>query len=104
MSPSLTSTAIVLDFQDNANGNTTIIITATDGDPNCTTDDLFNVSVTSINDGPTTNPDAISVVSGNTVTVLNDGVSTSVLDNDVDPEGNLMTALLVTGPTNGTSI
>ena len=85
--PSLTSTAIILDFQDDANGNATIIITATDGDINCTTDDLFDVTIASINDNPTTNPDAISVVSGNTVSVLNDGVTTSVLANDVDPEG-----------------
>ena len=104
VSPSLTATAIVLDFQDNAFGNATIIITATDGDLNCTTDDLFDVTVASINDGPTTNPDAISVVSGNAISVLNDGVTTSVLNNDVDPEGNAMTAQLVTGPVNGTLV
>ena len=103
VSPSLTATAIVLDFQDNAFGNATIIITATDGDLNCTTDDLFDVSIASINDGPTTNPDAISVVSGNAISVLNDGVTTSVLDNDVDPEGNAMTAM-VTGPVNGSLV
>ena len=102
VSPSLTSTAIILDFQNDAFGSATIIITATDGDINCTTDDLFDVTIASINDGPTTNPDAISVVSGNSVSVLNDGVTTSVLANDVDPEGNTMNAQLVTGPVNGT--
>ena len=100
--PSVTATAIVLDFQDDAFGNASIIITADDGDTNCTTDDLFTVSVASINDGPTTNPDAISVVNAGSISVLNDGVTTSVLDNDVDPEGNALTAQLITGPVNGT--
>ena len=102
VSPSVTTTAIILDFQENAFGNARVIITATDGDLNCTTDDLFDITVASINDGPTTNPDEISVVSGNAISILNDGVSTSVLDNDVDPEGNAMTAVLVTPPVNGT--
>ena len=101
VSPSLTATAIVLDFQENAFGTARIIITATDGDSNCTTDDLFEVSVASVNDGPTTNPEEISVAHGNSVTILNDGSTTSVLDNDVDPEGNAMTAQLVTAPING---
>ena len=101
VSPSLTATAIVLDFQENAFGTARIIITATDGDPNCTIDDLFDVSVASVNDGPTTNPEEISVANGNSVTILNDGSTTSVLDNDVDPEGNAMTAQLVTAPING---
>ncbi len=98
---SLTSTSIILDFQDNAYGNATIIITATDGDINCTTDDLFDVTIAAINDGPTTNPESISVISGNTVTTLNDGVTTSVLDNDIDPEGDVITTELVTSTLNG---
>ena len=102
VSPSVTSTAIVLDFQNNASGNTTVIITTTDGDTNCTVDDIFNVSVAPINDAPTTNPDEISVVSGNSVTLLNDGVTNTVLNNDVDVEGNPMTAQLITAPVNGT--
>ncbi len=102
--PTLTATSIVLDFQANAFGNATIIITATDGDINCTTDDLFDVTIASINDGPTTNPESISVVSGNTATTLNDGVTTSVLANDVDPESDPITAQLVTTTVNGNLI
>ncbi|MEN8768451.1 MAG: Ig-like domain-containing protein [Candidatus Arcticimaribacter sp.] len=98
---SLTSTSIILDFQDNAYGNATIIITATDGDINCTTDDLFDVTIAAINDGPTTNPESISVISGNTVTTLNDGVTTSVLDNDIDPESDPISAQLVSTTVNG---
>ena len=102
--PSLTTTSIILDFQDDAFGNATIIITATDGDINCTTDDLFDVTIASINDGPTTNPDTISVINGGTITTLNDGTTTSVLDNDSDPENNPITAQLVTTTVNGTLI
>ena len=102
--PTLTSTSIILDFQDDAYGNATIIITASDGDINCTTDDLFDVTITSINDGPTTNPEEISVINGGTVTTLNDGTTTSVLDNDTDPENNPITAQLVTTSVNGTLI
>jgi VCBS repeat-containing protein len=98
---SLTSTSIILDFQDNAYGNATIIITVTDGDINCTIDDLFDVTIAGINDGPTTNPESLSVISGNTVTTLNDGVTTSVLDNDTDPEGDAITSDLVTTTLNG---
>ena len=98
---SLTSTSIILDFQDNAYGNATIIITVTDGDINCTIDDVFDVAIAGINDGPTTNPESISVISGNTVTTLNDGVTTSVLNNDTDPEGDAITSDLVTTTLNG---
>ena len=101
---SLTTTSIILDFQDDAYGNATIIITASDGDINCTTDDLFDVTIASINDGPTTNPEAISVINGGTITTLNDGTTTSVLDNDTDPENNPITADLVTTTVNGTLI
>ena len=102
--PTLTSTSIILDFQDDAYGNATIIITASDGDINCTTDDLFDVTIASINDGPTTNPEEISVINGGTVTTLNDGTTTSVLDNDTDPENDPITAQLVTTSVNGTLI
>ncbi len=77
--PTLTATSIVLDFQDDAFVSATILITATDGDINCTTDDMFDVIIASVNDGPTTNPESISVVSGNTITTLNDGTTTSSL-------------------------
>lgn len=98
---SLTSTSIILDFQDNAYGSATIIITARDGSPTCTTDDIFDVTISPINDGPTTNPEVISVASGNTVTTLNDRLTTSVLDNDTDPENDPITAQLVTTTING---
>ena len=96
-----TSTSLIVQFKENQNGNTNIILTAYDGDPGCSPDDIINVNITSVNDQPTGNPDTISVVNGGTINTLNDGVTTSVLSNDTDPEGNPLTAQLSSGPING---
>ncbi len=96
-----TSTSLIVQFKENQNGNTNIILTAFDGDPGCSPDDIINVNITSVNDQPTGNLDTISVVNGGTINTLNDGVTTSVLSNDTDPEGNPLTAQLSSGPING---
>ena len=41
------------------------------------------------------------MVNAGTINTLNDGVTTSVLANDTDPEGNPLTAVLSAGPLNG---
>ena len=73
-----------------------------DGDDNCTVDDLFNVTVVQENDQPTGVEDLISVVNGGTISVLNDGATNSVLSNDSDPESDPITAVLASPPNNGT--
>ena len=98
---STTSTSLIVQFKENQNGNTNIILTAFDGDPGCSPDDIINVNITNVNDPPTGNPDEISVVNGGTINLLNDGVTTSVLANDVDPEGNPLTAIKASDPLNG---
>ena len=98
---STTSTSLIVQFKENQNGNTNIILTAFDGDLGCSPDDIINVNIANVNDPPTGNPDIISVVSGGTINTLNDGVTTSVLANDTDPEGNPLTAVLSAGPLNG---
>ena len=98
----LTATSLVIDFLDDQNGSTNVVLTVNDGDMSCTVDDAFNVSITSINDLPVANTDEISVVSGGSTTFLNDGVTTSLLANDTDVDGNPLTANLVTPPINGT--
>ena len=98
---STTSTSLIVQFKENQNGNTNIILTAFDGDPGCSPDDIINVNITNVNDPPTGNPDIISVVNGGTINTLNDGVTTSVLANDTDPEGNPITAQISSGPLNG---
>ncbi len=99
---STTSTSLIVQFNENKNGNTNIILTAFDGDPGCSPDDIINVNITNVNDPPTGNPDVISVVNGGTANTLNDGITTSVLFNDTDPEGNPLTAQLSSSPINGT--
>ena len=98
---STTSTSLIVQFKENQNGNTNIILTAFDGDSGCSPDDIINVNITNVNDPPTGNPDTISVVNGGTISTLNDGVTTSVLANDNDPEGDSLSAQLSNGPLNG---
>ena len=98
---SVTSTSLIVQFKENQNGNTNITLSAFDGDSGCSPDDIINVNITDLNDPPTGNPDTISVVNGGTINTLNDGVTTSVLSNDTDPEGDSLNAQLSNGPLNG---
>ena len=98
---STTSTSLIIQFKENQNGNTNIILTAFDGDSSCSPDDIINVNITDVNDPPTGNPDIISVVNGGTINTLNDGITTSVLSNDSDPEGDSLSAQISSGPLNG---
>ena len=99
---SITSTALIIDFLLNQNGSTFVSLMVSDGDDNCTVDDLFNVTVVQENDQPTGVEDLISVVNGGTISVLNDGATNSVLSNDSDPESDPITAVLASSPSNGT--
>jgi len=58
-----------------------------------------NITVSPVNDAPRSVVDSYSV---NEDGVLNIGAATGLLANDIDPEFNPMTAILVTGPANGT--
>jgi len=98
----LTATSLVVDFLDDQNGSATIVLTVTDGDPSCTIDDSINVIVGSLNDPPISVTDEISVVAGGTISTLNDGITTSVLTNDIELDGNSLTANLIVSPLNGT--
>ncbi|MDC0642985.1 Ig-like domain-containing protein [Flavobacteriaceae bacterium] len=99
---SFTATSLIIDFLDNQNGSTNVVLTVTDGDPSCTVDDVFSLTIASVNDLPLTVTEEISVVSGGTVSSLNDGITTSLLANDIDADGNPLTANLITPPINGT--
>ena len=64
-----------------------------------------SLTVNAVNDPPATTPDG----AGGSFTTPEDGVLTvpagsGVLSNDVDPDGNPLTAVLVTGPTHGTLV
>ena len=99
---SITATALIIDFLPNQSGSTFINLIALDGDPGCTVDDLFTVSITPVNDAPTGVGEVINLVNGASTSVLNDGVTNSVLANDSDPESDAITAVIATGPINGT--
>ena len=99
---SITATALIIDFLPNQSGSTFINLIALDGDPGCTVDDLFTVSITPVNDAPTGVGEVINLVNGASTSVLNDGVTNSVLANDYDPESDAITSVIVTGPINGT--
>ncbi|PSR10991.1 MAG: hypothetical protein C7M88_00265 [Candidatus Arcticimaribacter sp.] len=99
---SITATALIIDFLPNQSGSTFINLIALDGDMSCTVDDLFTVSITPVNDPPIGVGEVVNLAKGATSSVLNDGVTNSVLANDSDPEGDAITAILVTGPVNGT--
>ena len=99
---SITATALIIDFLPNQSGSTFINLIALDGDISCTVDDLFTVSITPVNDPPTGVGEVVNLAKGATSSVLNDGVTNSVLANDSDPESDAITAVIVTGPINGT--
>ena len=98
---SITATALIIDFLPNQSGSTFINLIALDGDPNCTIDNIFTVIITPINDAPIGVGEVINLVSGATTSILNDGVTSSVLANDSDPEGSAITADLLTASVNG---
>ena len=99
---SITATALIIDFLPNQSGSTFINLIALDGDISCTVDDLFTVSITPVNDPPTGVGEVVNLAKGATSSVLNDGVTNSILANDSDPESDAITAVIVTGPINGT--
>ncbi|MEZ7979258.1 MAG: Ig-like domain-containing protein, partial [Myxococcota bacterium] len=60
----------------------------------------ISISIAPVNDPPLAVSDAIEVDEGGTATALTNGVL-SVLDGDSDPEGNPLTAVLISNPTHG---
>jgi hypothetical protein len=94
----------------NASGQTLINVVATDTTGRFVSDS-FVLTVTPVNDAPVTQPDSYATPQGITLvttdplgiltaTTLDDGV----LANDRDPEGDAMTASIVTQPTRGTVV
>ena len=60
-----------------------------------------SISITPVNDPPVAAADALVVQEGAVATVLTGG-ALSVLDDDSDPEGDPLTAVLIGNPSNGT--
>lgn len=79
------------------NGVDTFTYKANDGkvDSNVAT---VSLTIRAVNDGPIALPDSYRTIKGQTLTVA---VASGVLANDSDPEGQPLTAQLVSGPANG---
>ncbi|MFV8225659.1 Ig-like domain-containing protein, partial [Christiangramia aquimixticola] len=90
----------------NFHGVDTFVYTITDND--CGTDTaLVTVTVNSLNDAPVAQPDAIRVNEGGVATTLvpvNNVVNNTVLANDIDVDGDALTAVLVDNVSHGTLI
>ena len=105
---SILGNKIQLTLVPNASGQTTITVVATDTTSRFVSDS-FILTVSPVNDAPVAMPDSYATPQGITLvttdplgiltaTTLDDGV----LANDRDPEGDAMTASIVSGPTRGT--
>lgn len=90
---------LTLKFAANANGNAFVTVRATDPQGLFVTT-AFNVVVAPVADAPTSAADSY-VVLGDQLTVPPAG---GVLANDVDPDGDAISALLVSGPANGSLV
>src|SRR5207248_146545 len=77
----------------NYNGPDSFTFTVSDGSLQAT--GLVSITVTPVNDAPVATSDSYSLFKNTTLSVPVSGV----LTNDTDPDGDLLTALLVTGPT-----
>jgi VCBS repeat-containing protein len=88
------------DYTPNAdfNGTDSFVYTASDG-TGSTGEITVTINVNSVNDGPTAVADAYSVDEDAGLTIDAAG---GVLANDTDPDGDALTAALVSGPANGT--
>ncbi len=83
---------------ENYNGSDSFTYKATDG-VNFSNEVTVTLSVTAVNDAPVAVQDAnYSVDADNTLTV---NAANGVLTNDSDPDGDSITAVLVSGPSNG---
>ncbi|MGQ0844337.1 MAG: Ig-like domain-containing protein [Sporichthyaceae bacterium] len=82
----------------NFNGTDTFTYTANDGNGSTTAPATVTIAVNAVNDAPTARADTYRTSQGTAMTVPGPGV----LGNDSDPDGDPLTATLVTGPGNGT--
>jgi VCBS repeat-containing protein len=81
----------------NYNGTDTFTYTASDGVAT-SAPATVTITVTSVNDAPVAAPDAYNLAEDSPLIV---NAANGVLANDTDADGDTLTAVLVTGPTNG---
>ncbi|MEE2674772.1 MAG: choice-of-anchor B family protein, partial [Myxococcota bacterium] len=80
--------------------NDAFTFTVSDGSGGSISSTVFAITITPSNDPPVAVADSLNVDEGGTATTLTGG-ATSVLTNDTDAENDPLTAVLVSGPSNG---
>ncbi len=95
-STSISGGVLTLDLAPNLSGAATITVEASDPQ-GLTVSTSFNVTVLAVNDAPVASADSY-FVEGQTLSV---SATAGVLANDTDVEADTLTALLISGPANG---
>ncbi|MDA8640559.1 Ig-like domain-containing protein [Flavobacteriaceae bacterium] len=92
------ATSLTIDYVDNMTGSSTIILYATDSSIECSSlaSTSFIINVVPQNDTPVGGPDIINVAEGGTATMTT--VSSTVLANDSDTEGDSLSISSFTQP------
>ncbi|GAB5405863.1 MAG: hypothetical protein Aurels2KO_40940 [Aureliella sp.] len=97
VTPVIAGDTLTLELTPNRSGGSEITISATDSSGQTVTD-TFILTVTPVDDAPETQDDEYSVPQGELLIV--GSPAQGVLGNDSDPEGDDLTAVLVSGPSN----
>lgn len=103
VTPQIAGSTLTLNLSPNQSGSAVITISATDSDGQTITD-TFNLIVNPVNDLPITQPDSYTVAQGQSLTttdprgLVGGPEDDGVLANDRDPEGAVLSAVLVDGP------
>lgn len=97
VTPVVTGDTLTLELTSNRSGGSEITISATDSSGQ-TVSDTFILTVTPVDDAPIAVADSYEVPQGLLLTVAS--TAQGVLGNDSDPEGDTLSAVLVSGPSN----
>lgn len=97
VTPVVSGDTLTLELTSNRSGGSEITISATDSSGQ-TVSDTFILTVTPVDDAPEAVADSYEVPQGELLTIANP--AQGVLANDTDPEGDTLSAVLVSGPSN----
>ena len=101
-SNTINTATITIDYIEDQNGSFVVTVTANDNAGCSTTNNAFNVNISSVNEAPITVTDSITLVEAGTATITSAG-SSNVLSNDSDPDGDSIIAQTINPPINSSS-
>ena len=93
----INTATVTIDYIENQSGSFVVTVTADDNAGCNTTNDVFNVIVSDVNNPPLTVTDSITLAEGGTATITSAG-SSNVLSNDSDLDGDSFIAQSQSGP------